>query len=395
MKSKIKYLDGLRGLAAFIVIVDHFMLAFYPALFSTLGKYSHTSGLIELKLSKTIFNILYDGNLSVCIFFILSGYVLTYKFFLTHDYEYIISGASKRYIRLMVPILFTMSVAYIFMKLSLFNNSTVAKTTLAVNSVSQCWTFKPSFLGMIKQATYGVFIKNQYSYYVSLWTMTYEFLGSFLVYSIAAILGRLRNRYIFYIIIVLLFIKTYYLAFILGMILSDLYNNYKHIKILNSRLLGIIFLIIGIFLGSYPLVSTDGTIYKFMTINFADSIMFYHITGAFFIMLALLNLQSLKKLFSSKLFYFLGQISFPMYLSHLIVLCSFSGFVFMKLLRFLNYHVAFIITFALSVPLIMLISYFIHKYIDLGGVKLSSYVYKKFFKSTFVVERNINADANK
>lgn len=394
MRSKIKYLDGLRGLAAFIVVIDHFMLAFYPALFDGLTKSMHSSKAIEAYLPKTPLNILYDGNLSVCIFFILSGYVLTYKFFLTYNNDYIVSGASKRYIRLMVPILFTMFVAYIFMRLSLFNNTYVAKTTLSANSYSECWNFSPSFFAMLKQAMYGVFIKNQYSYYASLWTMTYEFLGSFLVYGIASTFGRLRKRYIFYIVIAVLFIKTYYLAFILGMILSDLYNSNEYIKNLKSKFMAAVFLVVGIFLGSFPLVSTSGTFYQFMNVKFTESYIFYHILGAFFIMLALLNSQKLKNLFSTKLFYFLGKISFPMYLSHLIVLCSFSGFVFMKLVKFLNYHVAVMITFALTIPLIIGISYLVHKYIDQGGIKLSSYVYKKYFKPIPAAEESVNVKAN-
>lgn len=32
MKYKLDFLDGLRGLAAFIVVIDHFILRFYPAM---------------------------------------------------------------------------------------------------------------------------------------------------------------------------------------------------------------------------------------------------------------------------------------------------------------------------------------------------------------------------
>ena len=81
--KKIRYLDGLRGLAAFEVVFHHFILAFYPALFAGPGVPTHLAPGQEVFVSGSVLNLLYDGNFAVCIFFVLSGYVLSHKFFWT------------------------------------------------------------------------------------------------------------------------------------------------------------------------------------------------------------------------------------------------------------------------------------------------------------------------
>ncbi|WP_443147193.1 acyltransferase family protein [Paenibacillus sp. KACC 21273] len=81
--QKLKYLDGLRGLAALIVVISHFVVAFYPSLYNGSIDSVHTQKSLELWISKSPFNLFYNGNFAVCVFFVLSGYVLSYKFFIT------------------------------------------------------------------------------------------------------------------------------------------------------------------------------------------------------------------------------------------------------------------------------------------------------------------------
>ena len=65
---KISYLDGLRGLAAFVVVFHHFIYAFYPALFLGSNAQLHLKGGEEAFLSGSVFNLLYNGNFAVCVF---------------------------------------------------------------------------------------------------------------------------------------------------------------------------------------------------------------------------------------------------------------------------------------------------------------------------------------
>ena len=88
--KKIQYLNGLRGVAAFEVVFHHFILAFYPALFSGPGIATHLAAGEEVAASGSFLNLFLDGNFSVCIFFLLNIiYFFQTKFRLTAKVKYI------------------------------------------------------------------------------------------------------------------------------------------------------------------------------------------------------------------------------------------------------------------------------------------------------------------
>jgi|SRR5580700_1882571 hypothetical protein len=59
--QRVEYLDGLRGLAAMQVVLNHYTLAFAPGWVGPLGFFA-------------------DGVAAVLLFFLMSGLVLTYSF---------------------------------------------------------------------------------------------------------------------------------------------------------------------------------------------------------------------------------------------------------------------------------------------------------------------------
>lgn len=377
-----KSLDGLRGVAAFIVVIHNYLLGFYPSTYSGNMDTIRTNSGIDATLASTPINILYNGNVSVCIFFVLSGYVLSYKFFKYSDKNIITSSAIRRYLRLMIPVLFSIIVAYVFMKFKLFYNSDVAIITGSDWWLANFYNFTPNIFEMLKQGAYGVFFLNESSYNAILWTMHYELFGSFVVFGIISIFGNIRNRSIIYIVCILLTYNTYYLAFILGIILSDANSNCdKFINSFNSKYLKIFLLVIGLILCSYPSgIDVKETIYEYMRIPKIDDIVaFYHILGSFLIIIILLKSDILKRFFALKIPLFFGKISFSMYIIHLIILCSFSSFLFSKIINNFRYYQAFIIMLMISLIIIILISYYIYKYVDCIAIKLSKKIYKKYF----------------
>ena len=191
---KIGYLDGLRGLAAFQVVFHHFILTFYPALFIFPGVATHLPGTIEATISASPLNLLWDGNFAVCLFFILSGYVLSHKFFLHGNAEIATAAAVKRYFRLALPAAFSVLLAYVMMKLSLFFNQP-AGVAAGSDWLAGVWTFQPRFFDALNQAFLGVFFAGTFSYNAVLWTIALEFAGSFIVFGFLALFGTARNRF--------------------------------------------------------------------------------------------------------------------------------------------------------------------------------------------------------
>lgn len=389
-EQQMEYLNGLRGLAAFIVVLHHFSLAFYPAVYSGVAKKAHIlSYPIEVAIAKTPLNLIFSGNFAVCIFFILSGYVLTYKYFKVNELEILASGAVRRYFRLGIPILFSMFLAFVFMKFHLFYNQEASLITKSDWWLATFWTFPPNFFAMLKEALWGVLLNKDYSSYNTiLWTMNYEFLGSMLVFSLAALFGKVRNRYWIYTLIACLFFfdKTnyYYSAFVIGVMLGDIYSQKTNLSLFNNRFSTLLLLISGLFLGSYPFeLNVEGTMYQYMKLGILQNPgAQYHILGALFIMLALLNSKRLQAFFSKVPFIFLGKISFSLYLLHLIFICSFSSYIFLYFESFAKYNTAFVLTIFLSIPLLIGASWVVFTFVDANAVFASKVIYKNLFGYT-------------
>jgi peptidoglycan/LPS O-acetylase OafA/YrhL len=377
--EKITYLDGLRGIAAVNVMIMHFFFVLAPAMIYG-NRMPERLGNLEQFFSSTPMGLIGAGNFSVCIFFVLSGYVLTHKYFKTKDKNIIISGAVRRYIRLFVPVFATIMLSFLLSSAGLFHYYLEAVTVSGNNNYANYWTFTPSIVDAFKSAVWGTFFAGDDTYNPVLWTMTIEFYGSMLVFGMAYMFGSQRTRWTFYLAAAVLLFNSYYLAFMIGMGFADIFNSKKPIfKTGNKAILSII-LIFGLFLGSYPVgtVASD-SLYGFLNNGlFATPKLTYHITGAGMIMYVLLNNRSLQNIFSSSVPVFLGKISYSLYLVHFLVICTFTCALFLVLYPVLPYGAAVLVSCISSLLLIIPLSYLFYRYVDTMGVKLSKNFYNWF-----------------
>src|SRR4051812_17451513 len=83
-------LEALRGIAALIVAFTHFSEVFPSTRFAEPG---------------SVLAIFFNGRAAVIFFFVLSGFVLTHKYFEMRDPRLLAMGAIKRLPRLAGPIL--------------------------------------------------------------------------------------------------------------------------------------------------------------------------------------------------------------------------------------------------------------------------------------------------
>lgn len=353
---KLGYLEGIRGIAALIVVIWHYVLYFYPPLANTGDMsfkeffYYNTHEQILMLAAETPLCLFFHGQASVRLFFVLSAFVLTYKFFRTKNYEYLSAGAIKRYFRLLGPVVFSLFITYILVNLSLVSNVFIATE----------FSIKEFF----KEAFFGVFVNGSSPQNPPLWTMSYEFFGSMLVFSVAALFAKYKRRWIIYLILVLLFHKTHYLAFVFGMMLSDyftseLYSEY-HDKISHPKI--IVFLItVSLFLYTISGVRQQ-------------------IWGSAIFIFCVLHSESLKKFFSHTVFLFLGRISFSMYVMHAVILSSFSYYLNKILIGYINNFLSMIVTLLVSLIIIIPVACFVEKYIDRNSIKLSKKIYEVIVK---------------
>lgn len=378
MTEKINYLDGLRGVAAINVMIMHFFIILVPAMIYSDRMPSHLGNLEQI-FSSTPLGLIGAGNFSVCIFFVLSGYVLTQKYFRTRDKKIIISGAVRRYIRLFVPVLAVTILSFLLASTGVFHYYIETVMVSGNNNYANYWTFTPDIVDAVKQAVWGSFFTGDDTYNPVLWTMTIEFYGSMLVFTMALLLGVKRNRWTFYLAAAVFFFNSYYFAFIIGMGLADTFNSKTSVFKTDNEITLSVILLSGLFLGSYPVGTvTNDSLYGFLNNGlFEIPKLTYHILGAGMIMYVLLNSQWLQKVFSSPVPVFLGKISYSLYLIHFLVISSFTCALFLALHPILPYWIVAFISCFLSVLLIIPLSYLFYKYVDMVGVGLSKIFYNR------------------
>ncbi|KAK0127368.1 hypothetical protein ONS96_006917 [Cadophora gregata f. sp. sojae] len=73
--SPTAYLDGLRGIACFIVYLTHFVVNWFPALKNTYGASPTDNYFFQLP----IIRLLFGGHPAVATFFVISGYAISYR----------------------------------------------------------------------------------------------------------------------------------------------------------------------------------------------------------------------------------------------------------------------------------------------------------------------------
>jgi len=384
--NKLLYLEGLRGIAAIMVAVHHFLLAFYPSYFFG-GDLSmtHTNGL-ELAYFRSPLSFITNGEFMVAIFFILSGYVLSHSYYKTNRTEILVSSAIRRFPRLYIPVAFTLVVAYASLRLSLVPYTAVADITKS-GWLVKIWPEELSLKTFVICFTYYTMFFGDNRYVTSMRTMATELYGSIMVFSLLALTHKIRAKWVIFLLlsIPLYFIfQDVYVAFIIGICLNYL-DKIDWSKVKARRIIVFVFTILGLFLGGFPTwtISYDNeTFYHFISSHFINSnTQSVHILGGTFLIAAILISPGLQKFFSGKIFTFLGDISFSAYLIHPVLIGLVACRVFIPTFHNLNnYHGAALIAFGAYLMATIIIAKIMTQLVDKPGTRFSKYIYERFFK---------------
>jgi peptidoglycan/LPS O-acetylase OafA/YrhL len=372
---KFRYLDGLRGIAALVVVFDHLTFMFLP--FAVNGSGS-SNGLGRLIHSLPPLYLLISGDFAVTIFFVLSGIVLSAKFFRTHDEKVVAAGAVKRYFRLAIPTLGSVMTAYLLLKLGWMHNQQAG----AISSEwwRAFWHFQPSLKDALYQGTYGAFFTDIDTYNPVLWTMQLEFLGSFIVFTTLLLFGRLRNRWIAYALLALFFSGTYYIGFVFGLAISDyLFNSRLEVQRWLAKGAWIPLLVVSLFLGSYPVTSNQGTVFQGLPIGW-QFVALVHSLAALGTICAVLASPLLQRGLQLRPVLFLGRVSYPLYLLHFLVLGSYTSYFFVVLAGQFGHKWATLLVLPPTFAILFIVSDIYSRYVDVPAIQLSGRIYQRLFR---------------
>ena len=180
--KRILSLEAFRGIAAVVVVIYHFVLAFWP----------HGIAI----LPGTPIYILFNGNAAVAFFFVLSGSVNGGPLFRDPSPRSLARGVVRRWPRLMVPALLASLFAWALYALGLYYNEAAGALSgshwlAEFANAHHAADFQPGLLDAILQGGVTVFFTQHSDYDPPLWTMHFELMGSLLVLVLAFVLARL------------------------------------------------------------------------------------------------------------------------------------------------------------------------------------------------------------
>lgn len=373
--EKISHYEGLRGLAALMVFVFHFLLAFLPGFYSLYAPQFHGNGNIEYFLGNTGTGTLLNGNFFVCVFFVLSGAVLSDSFF-RGDRESPASGAVRRYFRLVMPVLVSVLIAELLLASGAYTNRACAGITMSDQWLAPIWNFPSNFFEALKEGLFHAFFDGPPpKYNPVLWTINIEFYGSLFTFAFLALLGKMRHRIVFYIFLCWLLWKTYMVAFVLGIAISD--YRYSGLRFRLPQVIGILLFIAGVLLGGLPRAPVAKTLAE----NFpgiADSQ--FYVLGAALLIAGLDQLPWLQKLFRIRALQFAGRISFSLYLLNLPVLGAVSCGLFLLFGQWgLDYGNSTLCSFLISMSLLIFLAWAMTKWIDEPCTRMTKKLYVRWF----------------
>jgi peptidoglycan/LPS O-acetylase OafA/YrhL len=290
-RQRIVRLEACRGIAACVVVAHHLVRTFAPD--------------VGDRLNGTVAFVAINGSAAVAFFFVLSGYVLSVRFFEAPAPSYMAVAAIKRLPRLA---LLTTIVA---IASALLWISGLYRDASALFDLD----FKPSLFGAVKEGAWRTFMAGDFNYDSSLWTMVHEFRGSLLVFVMAPFLVMVLNRKMIWFafpfaIVLFHYADPFMIFFVCGMAVA---YYQRHLgRIVWHASLTAILIAVALFLLSYPPAAGDQP----------ASIISAWAVGASLLIVGILQSHAAERLLDNRIGAALGFLSFPIYLTHVPVLAA-------------------------------------------------------------------------
>lgn len=195
------YLDGLRGVAAFIVFIHHTILDWFPGLGRGYGSGNpeNTSFFMQLPFIRLV----YSGRGMVAVFFVISGYVLSYKairLMRAGQYEKLLdslaSSTFRRAMRLFIPTSVSTFISMLFCRWEWYLKDPLKRNTVPVKQGDFWFQLHDWWKHVlaISNPLVNVDGRNLYSpqYDGHLWTIPIEFHGSLIIFLTLLCVAKLR-----------------------------------------------------------------------------------------------------------------------------------------------------------------------------------------------------------
>lgn len=371
--NKLGAVEGVRGWACLVAFMSHVMFTFYPYVHGLRPRGYHPSSNEEF-LFNSPFSFFFSGSAAVFVFFVLSGYILTYVICKGEQPRRVVELSIKRYPRLAIPAI----ASCIF---SLLIIDFVKPDASLLSGFAQGFgKFETSLLSSIIDGGYTTFFVGGHGLYNwVLWTMKIELIGSFILFFTCLLANFSKYRVIAAVIAIAAIYslvnnateKFGYIAFIIGFLIHD------HGKRITGASQFIV-LIAGLYLAGFHANSNS---YSFISTFFGVNagLISYTISASLIVYSVLMG-DSLNSALSNKLSLLLGKLSFSIYLTHLPILFSVGVYVFNVTSVSLGHFESTVLATIASLTATLLVSIVFQKTVDTPSMKFSGYLAKAVIK---------------
>jgi peptidoglycan/LPS O-acetylase OafA/YrhL len=330
MARRLGYIETMRGVGALIVAASHFP-SFYDVTSESFGR-----SVLEHRTILAPLLLLLDGEGAVCMFFVLSGYVLTLSFA-----RYVSSptaALSGRFVRLFVPGILSCALGYIVFVCINSGSFSAAQAMIRGDGHGSLGSFiRDAFLNvpwlgyndssvLLGVPGLGHLIQTpELSYNEPLWTLSIEWQGSIILFALVAL--RQRNYKIWCGVLAvgfLLTIRHWYICFLFGHVLAVRDSNGRTMwdrqpwtrrALAGAGLaLGVLILVFDAAGMTWPFsILTDATL---PLISCDDPGAVARLYASMLIFASVSALPRLRSWLEIPAFRSLGPMSFPIYLTH-------------------------------------------------------------------------------
>jgi len=356
----LKYLDSARGIAALMVFFSHFICKNY-----------------QDKFNVHYLLLIFNGNDAVSFFFVLSGFVLSYK--------YIVLGKSMDVKQFYVARIFRLFPAYFITVL--LSALYAHREELNLHQLAKMFIFnKTEFWEE------ALMLRFHNKYYYAGWTLTLEMAVSFLMPFYIA-LANVNKKLIPYLIIVTLIIGNQLLSsytFLFGVIAATNYstiisNDFKQTKWYQYRYPIIIASILLFSIRQIDGISPFGPDYKTLAGYLSIDFFSYTAIACFVFLVAILHSKKVQRFLENRVLVFLGKISFAIYLVHLVVI----EVVYLYIEPYMQRHhyklPAFLVSATLVTTCVIIVATIMHYYVEIPFIKIGKRVVKRM-KPSLILE---------
>jgi peptidoglycan/LPS O-acetylase OafA/YrhL len=355
------YLDSARGIAALMVIAYHYI-----------------NWIHEGDLGAKIASIVFNGSDAVSFFFVLSGFVLSYK--------YIVLDQPLDIKKFYINRLFRLWPAYFI--IIVLNTLNVNRADLSLHNLSQVFLHDRD--AFWEEA---ILLRGHAHAYLPGWTLVIELALSFFI-PFTIVIAKKNKQLIYWLLFAYLLIGNtmrdlymFNFHFTLGVLISCLFIEVSAPTFRLTKWYRYRYIIVFISIMLYSIRHIDRILPMPLTYNYLSGylgITFFHYTAiaSFVFIIAIIISAHAKNILEHKALRFFGKISYGVYLAHWLLVVDVFAYWSKITPMFPNTRYAFVAVFFIYVAATVLLATILHYTIELPFIKMGKYITAKIKPST-------------